>query len=86
MLAIAKKNGGIRPIAVGYVWRRLTAKVACSYVKEASAAKLAPTQLGFGIQGVAEAAVRAVRRYLENMDQEQVFVEIDFRNAFNTLR
>jgi hypothetical protein len=40
--AIAKKNGGIRPIAVGYVWRRLTAKVACNHVKEASAALLAP--------------------------------------------
>ena len=24
--------------------------------------------------------------YLENMDREQVFVKIDFRNAFNTLR
>ena len=36
LLAIAKKNGGIRPIAVGYVWRRLAAKVACSHVKEAA--------------------------------------------------
>jgi len=86
LLAIRKKTGGVRPIAVGYVWRRLTAKVACCHVKEASATILAPRQLGFGIKGGAEAAVRAARRYVENMNQEQVFVKIDFKNAFNTLR
>ena len=42
LLAIAKKTGGIRPIAVGYVWRRLAAKVACNYIKVASATLLAP--------------------------------------------
>ena len=42
LLAIAEKFGGIRPIAVGYVWRRLAAKVACSHVKDASAAILTP--------------------------------------------
>jgi len=86
LLAIAKKTGGIRPIAVGYVWRRLTAKVACSHVKDASAALLAPRQLGFGVSGGAEAAVRAARRYLENMERGKLFVKIDFRNAFNMLR
>ena len=86
LLAIHKKTGGIRPIAVGYVWRRLTAKVSCCHVKEASATLLAPRQLGFGIAGGAEAAVRAARRYVENMNQGQVFVKIDFKNAFNTLR
>jgi len=39
LLAISKKTGGVRPIAVGCVWRRLTAKVACCHVKEASAAR-----------------------------------------------
>lgn len=86
LLAISKKSGGVRPIAVGYVWRRLTAKVACYHVKEASATLLAPRQLGFGIAGGAEAAVRAARRYIENMSLRQVFVKIDFKNAFNTLR
>ena len=86
LLAIAKKTGGIRPIAVGYVWRRLAAKVACNYIKVASAALLAPRQLGFGITKGAEAAVRAARRYVDNMQQGQLFLKIDFRNAFNTLR
>ena len=67
LLAISKKTGGVRPIAVGYVWRRLTATVACCHVKEASATLLAPRQLGFGIAGGAEAVVRAARRYIDNM-------------------
>ncbi len=76
---VIKKCGGIRSIAVGYV----TAKVACSHVKESSLVLLAPRQLGFGVAGVAEAAVRAAMRYVK---PDEVFVKIDFRNAFNTLR
>ncbi len=86
LLAVVKKQGGILPIAVGYVWRRLVAKVACSHVKDASTSLLAPRQLGFGVSGGAEAAVRAARRFLDNMQRGQLFVKIDFRNAFNTLR
>ena len=86
LLAVAKKKGGIRPIAVGYVWRRLAAKVACSYVKEASAALLSPRQLGFGVPRGAEAAVRAARRYVDNMKSGQLLIKTDFRNAFNTIR
>ena len=54
VLAVTKKQGDIRPIAVGYVWRRLAAKVACSHVKVASASLLAPRQLGFGVFGGAD--------------------------------
>jgi Reverse transcriptase (RNA-dependent DNA polymerase) len=86
LLAIAKKKGGIRPIAVGYVWRRLAAKVACSYVKEAGAALLSPRQLGFGVPGGAEAAVRAARRHVDSMTSGQLLIMTDFRNAFNTIR
>jgi len=59
--------------------------VACTHVKVASASLLAPRQLGFGVPGGVEAAVRAARRYLDNMQQGQLFLKIDFRNAFNTL-
>jgi len=66
--------------------RRLTAKVACCHIKEAAAPLLATSQLGFVIAGGAEAAVCAVGRYIDNMLPGQVFVKIDFKNAFNTLR
>ena len=86
LLAITKKTGGVRPIAVGYVWRRLAAKVACCHVKEAATALLATRQLGFGIPGGAEAVVRSARVYLESMSGGKLLVKIDFRNAFNTVR
>src|SRR5664279_5123278 len=58
----------------------------CSHVKDACASLLAPRQLGFGVSGGAEAAVRAARRFLDNMQLGQLFLRIDFWNAFNTLR
>ena len=86
LLAIRKKTGGVRPIAVDYVWRRLAAKEACNHIKKTSATLLAPRQLGFGIAGGAEVAVRAARIYVDSMQHGQVFIKIDFKNAFNTLR
>ena len=84
--AITKKGGGVRPIAVGYTWRRLTRKVACRLVSARAAALLAPRQLGFGVTSGTEAAVHACRWYVENMPQGHVFVKIDVTNAFNTLQ
>jgi hypothetical protein len=67
---------------VGYIWRRLAVKVACSYNKVASAALLAPKQLGFGVARGAEAAVRSARLYVENMQQGPLLFKINFKNAF----
>jgi hypothetical protein len=79
---IAKNAGGID---VGYVWRRLTAKVAHNYIKVASAALLAPRKRDFGVTRGVETAVRAARCYVDNMQQSQLFLKIDSNNAFNTL-
>ena len=86
LTALQKNSGGVRPIAVGYTWRRLAGKVACRRVSERAASILAPRQLGFAVPGGAEAAVHATRRYLLNMPHGHVFLKIDFTNAFNTLR
>jgi hypothetical protein len=43
------------------------------YVKDVISTLLAPRQLGFGVSGGAEAAVRAARCYLENMDSGKLF-------------
>jgi len=86
LLALSKKDGGIRPIAVGYTWRRLAAKCANSYAVTRLSQLLAPIQLGVGIPGGAEAAVHATRRWLTTMPEDNVLVKLDFTNAFNTLR
>ena len=85
LCALAKKGGGVRPIAVGSVLRRLVAKAACRVVRDTVAVKLAPHQLGFGIQQGAEAAAHTARSFLANLGSGHALLKIDFSNAFNTL-
>jgi len=63
LCALIKKDGGIRPIAVGCTLRRLVAKTASKLVQETMAAQLAPIQLGFVVKHGTEAAAHAARRF-----------------------
>ena len=83
---LIKPGGGVRPIAVGSVWRRLAAKVMVQHVSDTAAAWLAPRQLGFGVKGGAEAAAHATRRYLQELSPNSVIAKLDFKNAFNSIR
>ena len=83
--ALNKKDGGIRPIAVGCTLRRLVAKTASKSVQEKMASKMAPIQLGFGVKHGTEAAAHAARRFSENMSTGQALLKLDFANAFNAL-
>src|SRR6267154_3688522 len=86
LLPFSKKEGGLRPIAVGLTLRRLVAKVAAKLTTQRCSASLAPLQLGVGISGGAEALVHAARRYLDSKSSDRAFVKLDFTNAFNSLR
>ena len=86
LLALNKKGGGLRPIAVGSVIRRLSAKVASRKVTSKCAAILGPRQLGFGIPRGSEIAVNAVRLFLQNIRPEDICIKLDISNAFNCLR
>ena len=86
LIAVEKKDGGIRPIAIGYTWRRLAAKCANLLVVGKMSQILSPLQLGVGVPGGAEAALHAARRYVSQMPDSHVVVKLDFTNAFNTLR
>ncbi|CAK1600345.1 unnamed protein product [Parnassius mnemosyne] len=79
-----KKDNGIRPIAVGSTFRRLTSKLACRYIISNLKTKFQPTQLDFGTRGGCEAAVHSVRTFLTNSDAD-VLVKVDLRNAFNSI-
>ena len=46
---------------------------------------LAHRQLGYRVKYVAEAVVHAARRFLQNAHRDQVFLKLDFENAFNSL-
>ena len=81
-----KKDGGIRPIAVGCTLRRLVAKIAGNKVTDNMSSLLAPRQLGFGVKGGAEAAVHAARQYLHSLPPDMLLLKLDFSNAFNSIR
>ena len=85
LLALEKKSGDIRPIAVGYVWRRLAAKCVKSFAIIKLVDYFSPTQLGVGIPVGCEAAVHANRRFIESMPDDFVVAKCDFANAFNSL-
>ena len=85
LCAINKKDGGIRPIAVGNTLRRMIAKAACKAVTVKMAANLLPVQIGFGVPRSTEAAVHAARSYVTSLQPDQGLLKLDFKNAFNTL-
>jgi len=84
LIACNKKGGGLRPITVGFTWRRLAAKICVRHSLNRTAELLAPRQLGFGIEGGAEAAAHATRRYLQDMPSDHILVKLDLKNAFNS--
>ena len=86
LIALEKKTGDLRPIAVGYTWRRLASKCANAVALHKMRSSLLPFQVGVGVKGGCEAAVHAVRRFLSSMTDECVLVKLDFANAFNSLR
>ena len=86
ILALEKKSGGVRPIAVGFTWRRLAAKCANSFATAKLREMLSPIQLEVGVKGGCEAAVHATRRFLLSMPDSYVVANLDFTNAFNSLR
>jgi hypothetical protein len=85
LIALNKKSGGIRPIAVGNTFRRLAAKCANASVSARLSQVLSPRQLGVGVAGGCEAAVHAVRRFLSGSQKGDITVKLDFTNAFNSI-
>ena len=70
LIALQKKSGGVRPIAIGYTWRRLAAKCANRFALTVLGDTLLPVQVGVGTPGGCEAAVHAARRYAALMSDE----------------
>lgn len=86
LIAIGKKDGGVRPVAVGNTFRRIAAKIGCMAVKEEVSVHLRPHQLGFGTPRGCEAIIYSARTFLLNSENtSNVFLKIDFHIAFNCL-
>ena len=84
--ALRMKDGGIQPIAVGKVFRRLASKIASKRVIPELWSQLPPVQLGVG--GGCEAAAHSVRAFDQSavVHGNNVLVKLDMQNAFNAVR
>lgn len=79
LCALTKKDGGLRPIAIGSTFRRITAKIACAGVKEEIGEYLRPKQVGFNTKGGCEAAVHTCRTFVSrNRKTRKVILKIGF--------
>ncbi|GKG30389.1 hypothetical protein Tco_0420287, partial [Tanacetum coccineum] len=63
---LVKLGGGIRPIAVGTIWRRLVSKVSATMIGHSLDGYLEGLQFGVGVPGGGEAILHAVNRLVED--------------------
>jgi hypothetical protein len=82
---LLKLDGGIRPIAVGTIRRRLISKAAMKGVGKDMVKYLNDFQFGVGVSGEAEAILHSVNRVLNlrHGDGSLTMLTVDFSNAFN---
>ena len=84
LIAIPKKNGDVRPIAVGEVFRRITAKVICNQLKSNFSDHFSPLQHGVAVEGGSEMLVHHIQLALES-NPSWALLKTDMSNAFNSV-
>ena len=87
LMGIGKPGGGIRPIAIGEVLRRLVAKCFCNIFEKEVSSYLWPKQIGVAAPLGAEVGSQTVRQWCERNQATagKVLFVADFENAFNTI-
>ncbi|GJZ46361.1 hypothetical protein Tco_0593957 [Tanacetum coccineum] len=82
---LVKPCGGIRPIAVGTVWRCLVSKVSAIMIGHSLDGYLDGLQFGVGVAGGSEAILHSVNRLIEACGDDigLSMLLVDFKNAFN---
>jgi len=82
LVAIPKKNGAVRPIAIGECLYRLAALYCLSLFKPSDC--LPSIQLGVGHRGGSERALHLIRAAMELHGETAVVITTDWQNAFNS--
>ena len=87
LMGMEKPGGGIRPIAVGEVLRRLVAKCFCNTFEKEVSSYLWPRQIGVAAPLGAEVGSQTVRQWCERNQATagKILFVADFENAFNTI-
>ncbi|GJY96150.1 hypothetical protein Tco_0512511 [Tanacetum coccineum] len=84
---LVKPGGGICPIDVGTVWRRLVSKVSATMIGHSLDGYLEGLQFEVGVPGGGEAILHAVNCLVEDRgdDVGLSMLLVDFQNAFNLI-
>ena len=87
LVAVPKANGGVRPIAIGEIFRRLTGKSLLQHIREEAQAFFYPAQVGVCVPLGAEVAIHTTRAWVARQanTRGKVVLKLDFHNAFNTV-
>ena len=81
-----KEGWGVRPIAVGDTFRRLVGKVLLKTpLVQAQAAGLRPRQTGVGVPMACDLIAMGVQSVAQSTSKEWVVLQVDLRNAFNSV-
>ena len=72
LVALPKPSGGVRPIAIGELLRRLAGKCLMTMVREEARQYFWPSQVGVGVKGGAEEAVHTVRAWMQRNSSSNV--------------
>ena len=85
LTALPKKDNDIRPVAVGEMWRRLTAKCLCNSYKEQARSYFFPLQIGVAQPLGTEVGLETTRQWYNRNkgNLSAILVKVDFSNAFN---
>ena len=87
LVAMEKKDGGVRPIAAGEITRRILGKVLCDRHSAVIGKKLVRDgQVGVGIPGGVELLFHATKSFADTMADEEVVLKTDISNAFNSIK
>ena len=82
-----KKDGGVRPIAVGNTLRRICSKCVSSFATDQRRIDFHGTQFGCGTSRGAEIAAHVFRNLIENeKNLENVILNMDIKKTFNSLK
>jgi hypothetical protein len=82
LVAVPKKNGGLRPIAIGEIFYRIAAKFAKRTVEKDILDMWNGIQLGINVPGGCETAIHTIKACLLD-DEPLAVISFDFKNAYN---
>ena len=88
LVPLAKKDGGVRPIAVGDTCRRLVGKVLLATpTARTETDQLRPLQVGVGVPNAAECVAMGVQATATALSggTQWACLQVDWSNAFNTI-